>query len=140
MLHYAGAALTHLLNYATMIKLAVAKEHGMNISQLLALIFVGSTGEVSIKDLRKKLAIPGSSTTFTIDSLEKKNLVKRQRSKTDRREWLLSLTAKGERLYSAVIISENAAMSPAFEKLSDADKEAFLNLSNQIIAAPIKPD
>ena len=98
-----------------------------------ALGFVGSTCTQSIKDIRKKLAIPGSSTTFTIDSLEKKKLIKRQRSKTDRREWLISLTAKGERLYSQVIEAENSAISSNLENLSESDKESFLKLSQEIM-------
>ena len=133
MLHISGIAITHFLNYATTVKLSIAKENGMNISQLLALVFVGSTGTQSIKDIRKKLAIPGSSTTFTIDSLEKKKLIKRQRSKTDRREWLISLTAKGERLYSQVIEAENSAISSNLENLSESDKESFLKLSQEIM-------
>ena len=89
-----------IFSYAAMLKLALAKQHGLNVFQLLALTTIGSIDGVSIKEVRRKLSIPGSSLTFTIDSLEKKKLIKRQRSKEDRRQWLLSLSAKGEQLYA----------------------------------------
>ena len=115
-----------------MLKVALAKQYGLNIFQLLALMLVGSANGLSIKELREKLSIPGSSLTFTIDSLEKKKLIKRQRSKEDRRQWLLSLSARGERLYAEILKAEGEALSPTLEKLSETEKATFLKLAEEL--------
>ena len=133
--HISPDILAHLFSYAALLKLSLAKQLGLNTSQLLALMLIGSIKGVSIKALRKKLSIPGSSLTFTIDSLEKKKLIKRQRSREDRRQWLLSLSAKGEQLYAEILKEEREAISPALEKLSDAEKATFLKLAEEIVKA-----
>jgi len=135
MVHIPAHIVAQILSHAAMLKLALAKQHGLNIFQLLALILIGSTKGVSIKEVRKKLSVPGSSLTFTIDSLEKKKLIKRQRSREDRRQWLLSLSAKGEKLYSEILRTEREAILPTLEKLSDTEKVTFLKLAEEIIKA-----
>jgi len=79
-----------------------------------------------------KLSIPGSTLTSTLDSLERKKLMKRQRNKEDRRQWLLSLSAKGERLYAEILRAEGEAMSPALERLSESERAALIKLAEEI--------
>jgi MarR family 2-MHQ and catechol resistance regulon transcriptional repressor len=122
-----------------MLKLSLAKEFGLSHFQLLTLMLVGGTEQIQIKQLKQKLSIPGSSLTFTIDSLEKKKLVKRQMSKEDKRQWLLSLTPKGQRLYQDVIAAEEENILSALNKLTDEEKTAFLKIAGEIIA-PDKTD
>lgn len=133
MIHIPASVLAQLLSYAALIKLALAKQYGMSVSQLLGLVLVGNNGGVAIKELREKLSASGSSTTFTIDSLEKKRLIKRRRSKEDRRQWLLSLTARGERLYAEILEADHRVASPVLEKLSDTEKASFLKLAEETI-------
>lgn len=132
MIHIPVHIVAQMFSYAAMLKLALAKQFGLNPSQLFTLGLVGSTGNLSIKELRQKLSLPGSSLTFTIDSLEKKGLIKRQRSKEDRRQWLLSLSAKGERLYTAILRAEGDALSPALTRLSETERAAFIKLAEEI--------
>jgi len=125
--------LVHLFSYAALLKLSLAKECGLNTSQFLALLLLGNANGLSIKELKEKLSIPGSSLTFTLDALEKRGLVKRHRSKEDRRQWLLSLSAKGKRLYTQVLTQESKAVSPALDNLSEDERTAFLRLAEEII-------
>lgn len=113
-------------------KLALAKQYGLNPFQFLALMLVGTSKGLSIRELRHRLSIPGSSLTFTIDSLETKGLIKRQRSRLDRRQWLISLSAKGKRLYEEILAAESQAISPALERLSEMEKEILLKLAEEI--------
>ena len=124
--------ISQVLSYATMLKLSMAKEFGLNGFQFLSLLMVGSIGGLSIKDLRRQLSVPGSTLTSTLDSLEKKKLIKRQRSKEDRRQWLLLLTAKGERLCQEIIKAEGNAMAPSLEKLSQAENITLMRLASEI--------
>ena len=129
---HSAAVIAQMLSHATILKLAFAKQFSLNPVELLALLMVGGAEGLSIKALRKSLAVPASSLTFTIDSLEKKKLVRRQRSTEDRRQWLVSLSPKGERLYADVLQAEGAAMSPALERLSEPDRTAFMRIIETI--------
>lgn len=88
-----------------------------------------------MKALRKSLSIPGSSLTFTLDSLEKKGLIKRTRNRIDRRQWLLSFTAKGRRFYSTLVQRQTQAVVSSLEKFSDDERAAFLKIAEEISQA-----
>ncbi|MBI4187997.1 MAG: MarR family transcriptional regulator [Chloroflexi bacterium] len=132
MIHIPAHAISQMLSYASMVKLSLAKQFGLNTFQFLSLVLVGSTDGLSIKELKHKLSIPGSTLTFTVDSLEKRKLIKRRRSKEDRRQWLLSLSAEGERLYAEIIKAESETMSPLLNNLSESEKAAFLRIAEEI--------
>ena len=121
-----------MLSHATMMKLSLAKQLGISAFQLLALVLLGTAGVLSIKALRGELSIPASSLTSTLDSLEKKKLIKRKRSKEDRRQWQLSLSSKGRRLYSKVLKANGDAFIPALERLSESEKVSFLKITKEI--------
>lgn len=132
---HSAAMIAQMLSHATILKLASARQFSLNPVELLALLMVGGGEGLSIKTLRKSLSVPASSLTFTIDSLEKKKLVRRQRSSEDRRQWLVSLSPKGERLYAEVVEAEGAAMSPALQRLSEADRTAFMRMIGTIFGS-----
>ncbi len=132
MLDIPGHILTHMLSYAAMLKLALAKRFGLNAFQFLTLVLIADTQLLSIKELKEKLAIQGSSLTFTLDALEKRGLIKRVRSKEDRRQWLLSLSVKGERLYTEILKAESEAVAPLLDNLSESEKAAFLRVAEEI--------
>jgi|YelNatPaOPRAMG01_1025707.scaffolds.fasta_scaffold11967_4 MarR family 2-MHQ and catechol resistance regulon transcriptional repressor len=135
MVHVPASVLVQFLSCATLVKLSFAKQCGLNLSQFLALLVLGNASGLSIKEMKEKLSIPGSSLTFTIDALEKRGLVKRQRSKEDRRQWFLSLTAKGRRLYADVLRRESKVLSAAFDNLSEEERAAFLRVAEEIVSS-----
>ncbi len=133
MVHIPADVLVRFISSAMLLKLAVPKNYGLNAVQFMALLLVGETAVgVTIKELREKLAVPGSSLTFTLDSLEAKKLIKRQRSKEDRRQWNLVLTDKGRKLYSDMLAAESEAVAPSLSVFSDEEREAFLKISEEI--------
>ena len=133
MIHIPAYIIAQVLSHAAMLKLALAKQFGLTPFQLLALVLVGSNDRLSIKELKRGLSLPGSSLTFTTDALERKRLIKRHRSKEDRRQWFLSLTVKGEQLYGTILKTEGKMVSPALDKLSETEKSIFLKLAQEIL-------
>jgi len=133
MVHIPPDVLMRLLSHVTLLKLALAEHYGLNIFQFLTLSLVGDAeAGLTIKNLRKTLAIPGSSLTFTLDSLEKKGLIRRRRSKEDRRQWFLLLTAKGKRLYSDTLTRESEAIHPSLEGFTERERATFLKFAEEI--------
>jgi len=136
MIHIPSDVLARFLAQVTLIKVAMAKQHGLNAFQFLALTLVGGTEWLSLKDLKTSLSVPGSTLTFTVDSLEKKGLVKRRQGKEDRRQWFLSLSPKGRRLYQEVLKAEADAVQPVFQGFSEVEKAAFLKLAEEMSRVP----
>ena len=100
----------------------------------MTLLLVGEAAVgVTVKQLRERLDVPGSSLTFTLDALESKRLIRRQRSKRDRRQWDLELTQRGRHVYSEMVERETKAIEPSLSNFSDAEREAFLTISEEIM-------
>ncbi len=133
MVHIPADTLVSFFSHAMLLKLALAKYCGLNAMQFLTLLLVGgTTGGISIKALRGKLAVPGSSLTFTLNSLEKKRLIKRSRSNTDRRQWTLNLTVKGQNLYAKMLVKESQTIAPSLEGFNEEEKAAFIKIAEEI--------
>ncbi len=133
MVHIPADILVRFFSHAMLLKLTLAEYYGLNAVQFLTLLLVGETAVgISLKMLREKLAVPGSSLTFTLDSLEKKKLIKRSQSKTDRRQWTLNLTTKGQKLYAQMLVKESQALAPVLESFNEAEKVAFLKIAEEI--------
>jgi MarR family 2-MHQ and catechol resistance regulon transcriptional repressor len=132
-MHIPGHIIAQLLSCLTLVKLALVKQYGLNTFQFLAVSLIGNKEGITIKELKRELSLPGSSLTFTLDSLEKKRLIRRRRSKEDRRQWLLFLTAKGKRLYMEILEAEGEMIWPALENLSETEKATFLKIAEEVI-------
>jgi MarR family transcriptional regulator, 2-MHQ and catechol-resistance regulon repressor len=76
-------------------------------------------GEQPVCDVQRRILVESSSTTYVVDKLVKRGLVRRRHSATDRRVILLALTPAGRRLigehfppHAEAIRHAVAALSP----------------------------
>jgi MarR family transcriptional regulator, organic hydroperoxide resistance regulator len=76
----------------------VEKETGLTGPQLWAIKTINERSPINVSDLANKLYLHPTTVIGIIDRLEKQNLVKRRRSKDDRRVVWIELTAKGNDL------------------------------------------
>jgi MarR family transcriptional regulator for hemolysin len=72
------------------------------------------------------------TTVRIIDHLSKKGLVKRQVNKLDRREHLLTLTAKGQKIIPQIERGFSEFEEAAFSGISKSDKLAFIRIMDRI--------
>jgi DNA-binding MarR family transcriptional regulator len=95
-----------------------AREAGLEPQQyqlMLAVKGLPDGEKPRIGDVAERLQIQHHSTVELVDRLSKRSLVRRRRSENDRREVLLELTAKGERLLQELALhhrSEIREMGP----------------------------
>lgn len=95
-----------------------AREAGLEPQQyqlMLAIKGLPDGEKPRIGDVAERLQIQHHSTVELVDRLSKRSLVRRRRSENDRREVLLELTAKGERLLQELALhhrSEIREMGP----------------------------
>src|SRR6516165_2794594 len=112
---------------------ATAREAGLEPQQYLLLLAIRGleTGqEASIRTLAERLALRHHSTVELVDRLEAHGLVKRARGREDRRQVLVSLQPRGEKLLEKVVTkrivelsSHGHALVTAISKLLEAGPE-----------------
>ena len=109
-----------------------ARDAGLEPQQYLLLLTIRGLGpgqEPSIRTLAERLALRHHSTVELIDRLEANGLVKRSRGKEDRRQVLVSLQTRGEKLLQKVVTkrivelrSHGHALVSAISKLLEAGR------------------
>jgi len=90
---------------------------------LLAIRGLPESAEATIRMLAERLALKHHSVVELVDRLEERGLVKRARSREDRRRVLVSLLPRGEKLLEEVArhrISELRSSGAAFVKAIEA--------------------
>ena len=94
----------------------------------------GEPGIVQI-DLAGRLGIDRNSASLLVDELTTRGLVDRQISSADRRARMLSLTAKGEKLYNRLQVENVAANERVLEPLSMQERKVLIELLIRVIKA-----
>jgi len=79
----------------------VADQTSLTISQFGVLEGLLHLGPMCQKDIAEKQLKSGGNMTMVIDNLEKRGLVKRERSQEDRRQVIVHLTKDGDKLIAA---------------------------------------
>jgi len=110
------------------------KQTGLTAPQLLVLHAVAKTGRAKASEIAREIVLSPATVTSIIDRLEKAELVRRERSTTDRRVVDILLTEEGvSRLESAPELLQ-AGFLREFRKLEDWERSLLL-ASFQRVAA-----
>ena len=75
----------------------------LSLQELRVVEYLGDAGPRMMRELAELLLVAVNSVTSTIDNLEKKGLVRRNRSEEDRRIVRVELTSSGEAAYAAAL-------------------------------------
>lgn len=89
----------------------------------------------SQKDLAEWAGIAGPALVGIVDELEKRELVNRERSATDRRRNMLVLTDKGQRTMKAMFDAVTQIEAPIREALGPEDMQRLVELVDRAVAA-----
>jgi MarR family 2-MHQ and catechol resistance regulon transcriptional repressor len=79
-------------------------------------------GELAVCDVQRRILVESSSTTYVVDKLVERGLVRRRASDADRRVVLLALTAAGRRLMTRIFPPHADAIRHAVGTLSPSDQ------------------
>lgn len=75
-------------------------------------------GELPVCEVQRRILVESSTTTYVVDKLVARRLVRRRPSQADRRVVLLTLTARGRRLVERIFPAHAAVMRAAVGTLS----------------------
>lgn len=98
------------------------KEDNLTHSQFAVLEALFHLGPLSQGELGQKILKSNANLTTVVDSLEKKQLVMRDRSASDRRVVTVTLTAEGQELIAKVFPRHAVIVAREFEVLSDKER------------------
>lgn len=96
----------------------VEKETGLTGHQLWAIMTINNNSPVKVSDLINKLYLNPTTVIGIIDRLEKQDLIKRRRSKDDRRVVWIELTTKGHQLVKSAPEVAQGLLVSGLEEIS----------------------
>jgi len=85
-------------------------------------------GEQPVCEVQRRILVESSSTTYVVDKLCERRLVRRRPSPTDRRVTLLALTPAGRRLIERIFPSHAEAMRHAVGALPPGERGRAIRL------------
>jgi MarR family transcriptional regulator, 2-MHQ and catechol-resistance regulon repressor len=86
---------------------------GLGATEFGVLEVLYHKGELAVCDVQRRILVESSSTTYVVDKLVTRGLVRRRHSSRDRRVVLVALTAPGRRLIERIFPSHADAMRRA---------------------------
>lgn len=105
---------------------------GLTISQFAVLEALYQLGPLSQREIGKKILRSSGNITMVIDNLEKNGLVKRKRSETDRRFFIVHLTDKGYHLINKIFPPHAAVIAKDFGVLTAAEQDTLGRLCKKL--------
>jgi MarR family transcriptional regulator, 2-MHQ and catechol-resistance regulon repressor len=104
----------------------------MCLSDFAILEAVLHKGPQSVRDLGRRIDLTSGSMTTAIDRLETRGLVTRTDHATDRRAWVIQLTAEGKALISKVFAEHEHAMDRAMRGLTKSERATLTDLLKRL--------
>jgi len=89
-------------------------------------------GELPINALGNKVLLTSSSMTAAVDRLESQGLVERKNDPKDRRQRVVSLTAKGQKLIERAFKQHSKDMEQIMQPLSEQERTTLIGLLHKL--------
>jgi DNA-binding MarR family transcriptional regulator len=107
----------------------------LNMQELRVVEFLGNEGPRMMRELAEHLKVAVNSVTSIVDNLERKGLVRRQRSQEDRRVIRVELTDPGTEIYQSLVEVNRRLFRSMLGALTEDEQEILLVLFRKIARA-----
>jgi DNA-binding MarR family transcriptional regulator len=107
----------------------------LNMQELRVVELLGNEGPRMMRELAEHVALAVNSVTSIVDGLERKELVRRQRSEEDRRVVRVELTDSGREIYQSLVEVNLRLFRSMLGVLNDDEQEIFMVLFRKIARA-----
>ena len=111
------------------------KEMGITYPQYLVLMMLWEKDNRIISEITEKLLLETNTVTPLLQRMEKEGLVVRQKSTSDSRQRIISLTPKGKALEEKIKDVPNCLAKEIIKGISPEDLQAIVPLLDKLIAA-----
>ena len=110
-----------------------AKEHGLSMSQLGALMHISKKGVSGITDIGDDLGVTNAAVSQMIDRMVQHNLIERTEDPDDRRAKRIELTQKGKKVIGECTEARQRWLVTLSDSISDADKKLAAKMLELLI-------
>jgi len=93
----------------------------LTFPQLSVISMLGKHGEQNVSELSLKIGLSDSTVSGILDRLEQKDIIKRERTKDDRRVVKISLTGKSQKFYNDFRQKKEECFTRLLKKLSEQE-------------------
>ena len=107
-------------------------EAGLGLSDFAALEALLHKGPLTITEIQAKVLLASGSMTAAVDRLERKGLVTRSATPSDRRAKVLELTPEGRRVVESAFRSHAAELEAAMAILNGVEKRQLYSLLKKL--------
>ncbi|MCA9610112.1 MAG: MarR family transcriptional regulator [Myxococcales bacterium] len=115
-------AIVYLYTESRRVTKELARQHGLTGPQVTALKLLEGFGTLSLSELGARMSAKSSTVTGLVDRMERDGLVRRRRSREDRRVIHLEPTPAGSRIAAAVPVTAMEIFGDALRSLSNEDR------------------
>lgn len=98
---------------------------GFNHQDIAGLVVIGQQAPLTSRQLSKTLGISPGTTSLYVQRLVEKGLIDKEQDQADRRNWWLSLSQEGTKVYQA-IIAATVKFTRDFSAALDDEEQALL--------------
>lgn len=110
---------------------AVAKLGSLSLPQLRMICVIGRYQDIRMKDIADRLELTTGTVTVMIDRLQDMGLLLRHRHTTDRRSYVITLTEKGQAIYSEHRQRQHKLTERLFGRVDEDQRASFLRVIQQ---------
>ncbi len=108
------------------------ESHGLSATEFAVLEVLLHKGPLPIGEVGERILLTSGSTTYVIDKLEERGLLRRRRCLTDRRVQYAELTKEGSERIAGIFPDHAEAMREAAGGLSAEEKERAIELVRKL--------
>lgn len=108
--------------------LRVQRKFNLTLLEWRSIGMLGAYAPLSLKELARRAALDKSYASRTVSGLIERGLVASERSDTDARAVMLSLTKAGDALYRKVIVDANARNERLLSPLSPQQRKQLMEM------------
>jgi len=105
---------------------------GLTLSQFGVIEALYHLGPLTQREIGQKILRSSGNITMVIDNLEKRNLVRRERSHADRRFFIIHLTEEGKKLIRSIFPPHAAVIAKQMGVLTAAEQQTLGNLCKKL--------
>jgi DNA-binding MarR family transcriptional regulator len=110
----------------------MARQLGLTGPQLTVIKLLEAFGDLSLSSLSERIRAQNSTVTGIIDRMEREGLVRRERSKTDRRVVYIRLSDKGARMAREIAVEPMEIFRGALATLSKEDVADLMRILSKL--------
>jgi DNA-binding MarR family transcriptional regulator len=107
----------------------------LSTQELRLLEYLGDRGPRMMRELAEFLLLAVNSVTSTVDNMEQKGLVRRQRSDEDRRVVQVELTDQGRAVYDNAVVAKLRFLRCLLAARREEEQEIYMVLMRKIARA-----